>query len=265
MTPKFDHLKPKRFIARELIHQMGRGRSEPFLIDCVDENGEWAHVVVKLRNPSASREHPWDLCLARDLAGSILARALGLHVPDYGIAIIDSDFLRINAKHPAADRLRQSAGVNFGSAFISSAHEDNLKMHAGWPNIVAMDALAYNADRKASNPNVLWDGRNLFAIDFGMMAPTWTFHIDKTNGFSLYGDSNIRLHVAYNILNGRKSQFGLTEHWGVVVSSELLEWLRTVIPEDWACESQIDDLIRFLSARYMIAEKQLNELQGVIN
>jgi len=116
---------------------------------------------MKLHNPQVKDLKPWGQCLVRDLVRSILARRLGLNVPEYAIVMFEEAFIRGTTRHPLSGRIQTNSGPNFGSIQVDSILEDVLGSPEEWAATLAFDALGFNADRKASNPNVLWNGDDL--------------------------------------------------------------------------------------------------------
>ena len=235
----------------------------PLFVECVDEAGARRNVVLKLRDPRVANVRPWDLCIVRDLVGTILARRLGLLVPDYAIVDVGEPFVRASRRHPDGLRIAANIGANFGSVRIDSVLEAVEGDDSEWAPVLMFDALAFNTDRMAGNPNALWTGKDLYLIDHGMLAPTWTFVIDGTTDTSLFGLTNTRLHAGFSRLQGKGASYArIAQAWPNRVSFEFLRWLRLQVPAWWAPSAAVDELFRFLGARSAISRAQEIEITG---
>lgn len=263
-TAEFDDLKPMRLTAHEFIKVMERGDSRPLAVNCYDDSGEEVSVVLKLRDPQRPDGRPWNVCLVHDLVGTILARRLGLSVPRYALVEIDDRFVMSQAVSPEGARIQANRGLNFGSVVVSPVLEQLGAHPEHWEPVMSFDALTFNCDRKGGNPNVLWTGKALFAIDHGMIAPVWTFMHDGTDGTSLYPDDQVRSHAGFKTLCNRARSYVLTEQWSTLVTQSFLGWLRRQVPSTWAPAPAIDALFDFISARQAIALRQQSLLKGVI-
>jgi hypothetical protein len=168
----FADLEPLTLFAREIRGAPVSGLSEPLFVECADADGDRHNVVLKLLNPMTPDRRPWNLCLVRDLVGSILARRLGLLVPNYALVQVGDAFAASAARHDAGRRISANIGMNFGSVRVDSVLEEGCNEAEFWEGPMSFDALSFNADRLPSNPNVLWTGKALYLIDHGMVAPT---------------------------------------------------------------------------------------------
>jgi len=261
----FSSLAPQRFIARELQGVAGRGQSAPLFVRCRSASGAQISVVLKLRDPRVPDHRPWNLCLVRDLVGAVIARRLGLNVPTYAIVEVDQSFIRATARHSSGPRIAANPGPNFGTVRLDAVSESIDGGVHDWAPVLAFDALGFNADRKGANPNTLWSGKALFVIDHGMLAPTWTFHIDGTTAASLYGPTNIHLHASFPVLKGKGAAYlEIASAWAERITLEFISWLRAQVPASWASAGEVDELFQFLGARAGIIVQQEAELRGVV-
>lgn len=246
----------------ELRGEAAGGRSRPLRVQCKSLDGIRHEVILKLRDPMVPDQYPWELCLSRELMGAILLRRLGFSVPDYAVVDIDDNFVRASSRSPHAERIRRSLGPNFGSLVINNVYETPSRDPAAWSRILTVDALAFNADRKPSNPNVLWNGETLFAIDHGLLAPTWTAAVDGLTGTTLYGSANIHLHAAFPIVQGKGLSFDpVWKAWDQAVDNAFLTWAIAQIPADWANAAERTSLKEFLGARRHIGPLQVDEIK----
>jgi hypothetical protein len=262
----FSHLLPPTLVAVELRGSTGVGRSRPLRIQCRTSDRGLVEVIVKLKNPCVADGTPWLACLAREIAGAIIARRLGLSVPDHAFVQITESFARAVASHVEGPRVAASVGVNFGSVVVENIIEDVPIPGdpASWEATLGFDAMIFNADRKPSNPNVLWDGSRLFLIDHGLLAPLWTAHVDGLNGQTLYGEMNIRLHAGAHWLRGTASEHVLPFRWAESITDEFLVWLADRLPPEWVSDSETQTLVAFLRQRRDIIREQSEQLKAVL-
>jgi hypothetical protein len=265
MASQFDVLAPMKLWAREVKGVAIGGATEPLYVECEDARGKRVNVVLKLRDPGKPWEKPWNLCLVRDLVGAIIARRLGLNVPDYALVELDEDFIRSTSKHPAGGRISRNTGWNFGLLRID-AHLEAVEGSPGdWSPVLSFDALAFNGDRQLGNPNVLWDGLRLYVIDHGLLAPTWTFRVDQVTSSTLFGPSRIRQHAGFQMLQSKHEPYPThAAAWSSRITAEFLTWLRGQVPRTWAGSQDVDELFDFLGARATIARMQAEELCSVV-
>jgi hypothetical protein len=231
------------------------------LIGCEGSDGSWAEYVVKLRDPGPPDGTPYGLCLARELVSAVLARSFGLHVPSYALVDVDDAFVSSTAHLPEGVRVARNRGLNFGSLLIEGALEDPFAPGPEhWASVLGFDAMAFNADRKVSNPNVLWTGEKLYVIDHGLVAPLWTFGVDGTGPGSLYGPVNIRLHASsQRLAKSGQSYNQVPDRWRQL-PSDLRSWLLQSVPPNWAQGPDVAALLDFLWQRATIAVPQVREL-----
>jgi hypothetical protein len=209
---------------------------------------------------------PWKLCLARELIGAFMAKRVGLQVPEFGIVEIGDALIRSLQYSPEGSRLIRNRGLHFGSVVVDNVLVDApaAAPRKTWAETLTFDALAYNADRKGGNPNVLWDGSTLYVIDHGHLAPTWTSAVDGLSGDSLYGEFNIRLHAGFPHLRTKGESFQpMRDAWVGQISNNFLAWARLQVPREWASPAELDELFTFLDRRATIADRQVRELTAV--
>jgi hypothetical protein len=158
--------------ASALIRELSSGRTKPCLFHCECDNIELgSEYVVKLKDGIETREHG----LVSELIASQLAIFLDIPIPEPAIINIDPLLSEIIPDTVLSQKIRKSAGYNFGSKFICQGFDTwpvgkpvpaNLKTLA--LEIFAFDALIQNPDRRIDKPNVLWKGDELYIIDHEM-------------------------------------------------------------------------------------------------
>jgi len=152
--------------------EMESGRTRPCLFFCDDNDGELhGEYVVKLK---AGLEN-WQVGLVAELMASQIAVFLDIPTPEPAIIEIDPELADIIQAPALAGKIRESAGLNFGSKLIGPGFETwlvgekvpgSLKQLAC--EIFAFDALIQNPDRKTHKPNILWKGEEIYVIDHEM-------------------------------------------------------------------------------------------------
>src|SRR5262245_49199920 len=143
------------------------GRTRPAILLCEDANGEPAgEFVVKFRGGIDTGVAG----LAYEVLASVLAEELGLFTPPAAVVEIDQKVAALIQKvEPRlATVVANSAGLNFGSEVLQSGFSTwpvgksiPLSLRQAALEVFAFDALTQNPDRKYSNPNLLWNGKEL--------------------------------------------------------------------------------------------------------
>jgi hypothetical protein len=155
--------------ASALIRELSSGRTKPCLFHCEYDNIELgAEYVVKLKAGIDSKETG----LASELIASQLAIFLDIPTPEPAIINLDPSLADIISDPVLSQKIRDSAGANFGSKYISPGFEtwpvgksipSSLKQLA--LEIFAFDALIQNPDRRIDKPNILWKKDELYILD----------------------------------------------------------------------------------------------------
>lgn len=156
-------------VAVELRGELSTGATRPCVMACLDAAGDaCGDYVVKLR--AAVRGGPTGL--AFEYLAARLAERLSIPMPPAALVEIDEDLAAAMPDAELAERLRGSAGLNFGTRFLAPGY---VTWPVGEPvpvtlrqvavEIMAFDALIDNADRRREKPNLLWRGEELLVID----------------------------------------------------------------------------------------------------
>lgn len=149
--------------ARRYIQPLREGGSLPAVVDTED-----GLYVVKFRGAGQGPK-----ALVAELVAGMLARELGLPVPDLAIVDVAPTFGRTEGDPEIQDLLRASHGVNVGMRYLDGAFNFDV-MAAGdlvsadlAAELVWFDAWLTNPDRTARNPNLLVWQRRPWLIDHG--------------------------------------------------------------------------------------------------
>ena len=237
------------------------GQTQPGLYDTCDEQGQLKEVVLKLRQPDVAfgNGHYAGTSLACELICAVLARAVGLHVPDYAIVDIAQDFAESLDDNPRHDLLLNNIGPNFGSVYDQSLFEweaggqvrsqvliDQLE------DILIFDAIVINIDRYESNTNLLYSHDLLVPIDHSLALPVWSWQHDMLVNPLPCLEINIREHCAGQLLKGKGCSYRrVFDRWRDRIDDQKLEELRAMLPSSWEHEQgAIDKIFTFLKGRH---------------
>ena len=102
-----------------------RSYTKPLYVLAEDEDGNLLDMVMKVQHPDvpSGRGHYEGTSLACELICAMLARALGLKVPDYAILEVRSPLADSARSSEVRELLRQNVGANFGTVYIESASD----------------------------------------------------------------------------------------------------------------------------------------------
>jgi hypothetical protein len=131
------------------------------------EADDGALYVVKFRAAAQGGR-----TLAAEILIGELARAAGLRVPELALIDVDAALGRSEPHQEIQELLIASAGLNLAMAYLPGAvgYDVAARRPVGGElasRIVALDLFAANIDRTARNPNLLWQGGELWLIDHG--------------------------------------------------------------------------------------------------
>src|SRR5947207_2729272 len=139
-----------------------RGSSRPVLVDTPA-----GKHLVKLRG-AAQGTGP----LIAEIVVSALAKALGLPVLPWRLAVLESDTPTDDKNDELADLLRASVGVNLAFPFLEHARDATTADLAAFTSLeraatLWLDRFVLNPDRTINNPNVLANDGRVYLIDHG--------------------------------------------------------------------------------------------------
>lgn len=145
--------------ATRYVLPLKEGGSLPAIVDTVatgdSVDTETGLFVVKFRGAGQGVK-----ALVAELLIGGLARAIGFRVPDLAAVDLDEAFGRSEKDPEIQDILRGSRGINVGLRYLESAlnfdatHLDEIDTHFA-SRLVWFDALTFQIDRSARNPNLL--------------------------------------------------------------------------------------------------------------
>ena len=141
--------------------------------------------VLKFRGAGQGKK-----ALIAELIGGLLAKEIGLKVPEIVFMNLDDSFSKTEPDEEIQDLLKFSVGINLGLHFLSGAITyDPLVSTAdalSASKVVLLDSMLSNIDRTAKNTNLLIWSNELWLIDHGASLyfhhnwPNWRTHLDRT-------------------------------------------------------------------------------------
>jgi hypothetical protein len=223
------------------------GYSRPARLGCSRADGSNVDVYVKFIGGVEAREFG----LVAELVCSLLAREIGLNVPRPFIVNLSPEFLA-GVPKVAQDLVKRSLGLNFASesapvgySLVPPEPRVPLALRSSAAEVFAFDIIVQNCDRKADNPNLLWDRSKIMLIDheraLGFVrenpAPSFSsLELDR------YYD-----HVFYSAVSPGDAEFGrLTDAFGHLTDARI-ETLLGKIPEPWQVKEDLAKVRDYLS------------------
>lgn len=219
---------------------METGRTKPCVFLCEGNgNDPFQEYVVKTK---VGLDNGVTGLLA-ELLGSQLAIFLGLPTPEPAIINIDPIIAESIPDSELSDVIVRSAGLNFGSLFMSGGYTT-------WPNgkkvplnhkelaaeIFAFDAMTQNTDRRDDKPNVLWKGSELLLIDHELSFSFIYAILNPTTAYEISSLQFLQKHIFYHSLKG--TEVHLDRFAGALesLSDEVLTKMFNAIPDEWKTE-----------------------------
>jgi hypothetical protein len=152
------------YTASRYLQPLREGGSLPAIVD-TDGGGRW---VVKFRGAGQGAK-----ALLAELVVGMIARELGLPVPELALIEVPPPFGRGEPDPEIQELLQRSHGVNVGLRYLDGAF--NFDAYAAGDlvtpdfatTLVWLDALTTNPDRTPRNPNLLVWERRPWLIDHG--------------------------------------------------------------------------------------------------
>ena len=195
--------------------------------------------------------------LMAELIGGLLAKAIGLNMPELVFMNLDDSFSKTEPDEEIQDLLKFSVGLNLGMHFLSGAITyDPLVSIAdahSASKVVLLDSIIMNIDRTVKNTNLLNWNKELWLIDHGASLyfhhnwATWQRYVDST--FPSIKD-HVLLARAEHL---EEASTEITQS----ITRELIQEIIALIPEDWLIDQSAslstqemrDAYIEILTAR----------------
>lgn len=217
-----------------------------------DEAGSPHEAILKLRFPDAEGPDFGPTSLACELISAVLARHLQLNVPRFGIGEFGPVFASSPMNEEASKRLQRNIGENFISIAIRPQPLDwdprctslSFELRQALDDVLSFDASIINGDRRAANPNLLWDGGDsVWVIDHGLACGAHRFDDATFAESPLLPPELVKAHCAFGFLFGRGQKFEeLIERWTIACTDEFWAGVQAAIPATW--ETNRGDIAR---------------------
>lgn len=178
--------------------------------------------------------------LISELLGGMIAKVLGLNIPELVFAKLDEDFGRTEGDEEIQDLLKASEGLNLGLHYLSGAlaYEPSIKIAPSTASkIVWLDAFTTNIDRTFKNTNLLMWHKELWVIDNGA---SFYFHHSWQN-FDQAAKTPFT-YIKDHALLAYASQIEEADTWAhQVLTEQVLENIVSLIPEEWLYWNDIEE------------------------
>ena len=240
----------------QYLKPLREGGSLPAIVEADDE----FLYVLKFRGAGQGKK-----ALIAELIGGLLAKAIGLKVPEIVFMNLDDSFSKTEPDEEIQDLLKFSVGLNLGLHFLSGAITyDPLVSIAdsiSASKVVLLDSIINNIDRTAKNTNLLNWKRELWLIDHGA---SLYFHHNWKNWESYLPRTfpNIKDHV----LLSRANHLGeAAEDIKSVITKSLLQQIVAVIPEEWLIEeSNLLSPVEIRNAYFQFLNTKVEMLDALV-
>jgi len=268
--------EPGRFRVCEFFRRMNSAWTAPLLCDALLPDGSRQRIVLKLRDPGTpyGKGHHGATSLAAELITAMVARTVGVPVPDFGIADVSKQFVEAVTDRSVRELLQRNAGPNFATVYLAKittwmpayrSTSDVLRL--ALDKVVSLDATVMNGDRKRDKPNLLWDGaESVFPIDHSLAIPVYLWDDKLVESSPLLPDDQVRAHCAFDYLRGKACGFeSVHRTWHARLSA--VEWsqLTSVIPPEWETKAgQVATMLQFLEKRSQRFQDISSSLRGLI-
>jgi hypothetical protein len=153
----------RHLVATRYVTALREGGSVPAVVEAQTEE----LFVAKFRAAAQG-----GLTLAAELIAGEIARAAGLPIPELAFIDVDVALGRSEPHQEIQELLIRSAGTNLAMGYLVGALGYDVAARRPVDGqlasrIVALDLYVANVDRTARNPNMLWQGDDLWLIDHG--------------------------------------------------------------------------------------------------
>jgi len=214
----------------QYLKPLREGGSLPAIVQANDD----FLYVIKFRGAGQGKK-----ALIAELIGGLLARELGLNMPEIVFMNLDASFSKTEPDEEIQDLLKFSVGLNLGLHFLSGAITyDPLVSIADASSaskVVLLDSIITNIDRTAKNTNLLNWNKELWLIDHGASLyfhhnwDNWKTHVTRTFP-----------SIADHVLLERASELNqaANEICSILDRNKISEII-ALIPEDWLVDDSV--------------------------
>src|SRR5690554_4287877 len=171
--------------------------------------------------------------LISELIGGMIAKHLGLNMPEIVFAELHEAFGRTESDKSIQDLLKASTGQNLGIHYLSGSITFDPLVEQINPllasQILWLDSLILNVDRTAKNTNLLWWNKELWLIDHGA---SLYFHHSWSNWQAL-AEKPFLLVKDHVFLAQSTLLDEVDEAYRKILTPSIIEEIVQYIPEEW--------------------------------
>lgn len=249
---------------------MTKGRTMPLLLAAEFSDGRSVELIGKFSHGGQIGA----IGLAREAISAMLAIDLGLPVPNPLLVTISDAFIATVPNADAADLLRQSLRVGFGSSKLPNGYvvwpDGNSvpkRMLAQAAEIFAFDALIQNPDRHPKNPNMQVKGEQVAIFDHEL-AFIWEGVLFWKPPWEAGGLDNIAhpdRHVFFTAIKGQTLDFSrLIGAWEAISDDRLAKY-QAALPAEWnGASDMIGKVLGFVRQLRDNIRPAMTEMQKVL-
>lgn len=215
----------------QYLKPLREGGSLPAIVQADDD----ILYVLKFRGAGQGTK-----ALIAELIGGLLAKEIGLNVPEIVFMNLDDSFSKTEPDEEIQDLLKFSVGLNLGLHYLSgSITYDPLVSIAdsmSASKVVLLDSIISNIDRTVKNTNLLNWNKELWLIDHGASLyfhhnwNSWKNHLDKTF-------PSIKDHVLLERANHLSEA---SEEIKKIITKEKIFEIVKLIPDEWLYDESSD-------------------------
>ena len=253
-----------------IVRTFGTGANQPVLMRGVTRHGEKEDIVVKLM--ASERMDPGRSM--RELVAAMLARRIGLNVPEPCLTIIDEGAVSLGKTESMRERLQDSLGINFSCVHVKNlfpwavADELPTRMRGNALKVFVFDLLIQNVDRTkgaGGKPNLFTVEGEFYVLDhelsfsfLDMLIPSstpWRFTQHDIGHF-------IRNHVLYGSLKRKNLDFSALENMLEPLDDSFWSEIQLLLPSDWpaAQADKIKQHINSVKLNFVLFLKQIKQI-----
>ena len=223
----------------EFVRQAPTGKTQPAFLLCEDAQGQEIEVIAKL---SAKSERGL-AGLAMEVVVACLAGDLGIPVPQPFLVELDPDW--IEAIRPVNASWAAAAQNGSQLAFASKRLPDGFSawipgstiteaLRGTTAEVLLLDAVMKNADRRRDNPNCLKRGDAIFIIDHELCFPEFLLGLgDAWSIGGLQPLSTPGWHIFGDALHGKEIDWAPTIDAWSNLSDAMVNDYGGAVPLEW--------------------------------
>lgn len=192
--------------------------------------------VVKFKGAGQGKK-----ALIAELIGGLLAKTLGLKIPEIVFAELDTAFGRTEPDEEIQDLLKASTGLNIALHYLSGAVTFDAAVTVIdkelASKIVWLDSFICNVDRTARNTNMLMWNKDLWLIDHG--ASLYFHHAWQS---FLKNAERPFEQVKDHVLLKYAAKLEMVDTlFHTILNNETIEAIVGLVPDEWLVEMDSDD------------------------